>query len=1053
MKHRRISILLAALVLVLLLPSYAGEIHEAVLKRDRPRVERVLKEDAGQVNARIFPDCQTALHLAVGIGDPAITERLLAAGADLSLADADSLTALTRAVMIVSDDVFATLRADIMLHMKRAVAIGSETPRLRSLRAAILEKVASMPAAERDARMAVLSVLLGAKPEVNKVFPDGGAPLHFAVAFGTEEVVKVVLEARANVNVRAKQWETPLHMAAVTDATGEMIQLLLERGAKIEALTIIGATPLMLAATEGSITAVESLMRNKARLDAEDNRGVPAIAYAAQSGKEDVIRSLLEKGGRALVRDARKDALFYSATAGGSKLLAEILLEEGVDFNIALNNDGVTPLMVAVIFERPDLARWLIEKGADPTIKTKSGQSLLYLACQPGNTELVKELIAAGANVQEGPNPLATAARFGRVETVEVLLAHGADVNAKGFEGMTPLHMATANPAGVLLQKRLKEVVTRSVPPEEDYAKVVELLLKHGAKVDILSNDGTAAVHAAAGHSGARVMRQLLEAGADPSLPTAKSKRGPLFFAAQSGRSETATVLLDADADAKAADNEGFTVLHEAATFGNAEVMKVLLAAGAPVDARDRDGATPLYCAAMSNSFECVRLLLDAGAAVNAQGGNGGPTPLVMALGAKGVIAEVKAMDAADQDRLLPPALNLRNRLRIVELLLQRGAVTNIFREPTARWWISRKTTRPPRWWSSSKVRLLTPEQPGEGVPMRIRAEDSPRRGVLRLLCWFALHEFHFAASARNRLPRRRSPNYFRQTSTSPVLMNRVLLAAFLLLLGHAAAWPDGYPFDPDSQRVTGPSLRLKLTPQQIQEVSATGTLTFSEAQLRLIRLHYPAATERTDVITATYNDNNEGLTPEDVYCLWVAPDEVAVTLNERHPKDKSPFASPTNNIFPTDAELKEVASRHIRLSHDGAIYFRGRLSHSHTRLRLSTTSHGSRCRSTNTRRTIVVSMSWCRRRGAAESCSRSRRSNTRRRRFFTPWLSMESPNQSTWEANGEAMVTYYSPSAGGNDLRLTTPQRRKVRSRGAHRHGNWIGRRTAISANDHRAL
>jgi hypothetical protein len=156
--------------------------------------------------------------------------------------------------------------------------------------------------------------------------------------------------------------------------------------------------------------------------------------------------------------------------------------------------------------------------------------------------------------------------------------------------------------------------------------------------------------------------------------------------------------------------------------------------------------------------------------------------------------------------------------------------------------------------------------------------------------------------------------------------MNRVLLAAFFLLLFGAAAWPDGYPFDPDSQRVTGPSLRLKLNPQQIQEISATGTLTFSEAHLRLIRLYYPAATERTDVITATYNDNIEGLTPEDVYCFWVAPDEVAVTLNERHSKDKSPFASPTNNIFPTDAELKGVASRHIRLSHDGTIYFRGQV-------------------------------------------------------------------------------------------------------------------------------
>ena len=155
--------------------------------------------------------------------------------------------------------------------------------------------------------------------------------------------------------------------------------------------------------------------------------------------------------------------------------------------------------------------------------------------------------------------------------------------------------------------------------------------------------------------------------------------------------------------------------------------------------------------------------------------------------------------------------------------------------------------------------------------------------------------------------------------------MNRILLAAFLFVLLTGAARPDGYPFDPVSQRVSQPSLRLKLTPQQTQEISATGTLTFSDAHLRLIRLHYPAATNRADVVAATYNDNHEGLAPEDVYCFWVAPDEVAVTLNERHPKDKSPFALPANNTFPTDAQLKKVASRHLRLSPDGAIYFRGR--------------------------------------------------------------------------------------------------------------------------------
>jgi hypothetical protein len=163
-------------------------------------------------------------------------------------------------------------------------------------------------------------------------------------------------------------------------------------------------------------------------------------------------------------------------------------------------------------------------------------------------------------------------------------------------------------------------------------------------------------------------------------------------------------------------------------------------------------------------------------------------------------------------------------------------------------------------------------------------------------------------------------------TSPPTYPVHRVLLAAFFLALTAAVVRADGYPFDEKTQRVMEPSLRLKLTPRQIQEISSTGTLTFGDEQMRFIRMHYPAATDRTDVVAATFNDNHEGLTNEDVYCFWVAPDEVAVTLNEKHPKDRCPFGPPDNHQFPTDAQLKKVASRYIRLSPDGTIYFRGRV-------------------------------------------------------------------------------------------------------------------------------
>lgn len=152
---------------------------------------------------------------------------------------------------------------------------------------------------------------------------------------------------------------------------------------------------------------------------------------------------------------------------------------------------------------------------------------------------------------------------------------------------------------------------------------------------------------------------------------------------------------------------------------------------------------------------------------------------------------------------------------------------------------------------------------------------------------------------------------------------SRVFLPAALFLLLCSPARPDGYPFSTTTQRVFTPTLRLKLTPEQTQEIAATGTLTFGEEDLRLLRRHYPAATARADVITTTYNDSVED--PAAVLCLWVAPDEVAITLDEKHPPDEPPFAPPMKEHFPTDAELKGQAERHLRLGPDGTLYFRGK--------------------------------------------------------------------------------------------------------------------------------
>lgn len=153
--------------------------------------------------------------------------------------------------------------------------------------------------------------------------------------------------------------------------------------------------------------------------------------------------------------------------------------------------------------------------------------------------------------------------------------------------------------------------------------------------------------------------------------------------------------------------------------------------------------------------------------------------------------------------------------------------------------------------------------------------------------------------------------------------LNRPFLILLLSLILAVPALPDGFPFNPETQQVTVSCLRFRLTPEQTREIAATGLLTFTEENLTLLRPHYPAVLPRARVIAATFNDHRQDLAPTGVYCLWIAPEEIAITLNERHPREKPPFPAP-NLTFPTDAELKQLPSRHLRIGPDATLYFRG---------------------------------------------------------------------------------------------------------------------------------
>jgi ankyrin repeat protein len=111
--------------------------------------------------------------------------------------------------------------------------------------------------------------------------------------------------------------------------------------------------------------------------------------------------------------------------------------------------DSLTLLHWAIEYNHPELAKGLIEGGADLNAQDKYKRTPLHLAAMEGHTELAKMLIDAGADVNaensDKRTPLHYAAEYNHPELAKMLIDAGADLNAENSNKWTPLHVAAIN--------------------------------------------------------------------------------------------------------------------------------------------------------------------------------------------------------------------------------------------------------------------------------------------------------------------------------------------------------------------------------------------------------------------------------------------------------------------------------------------------------------------------------------------------------------------------------------------------------------------------------
>ena len=181
-----------------------------------------------------------------------------------------------------------------------------------------------------------------------------------------------------------------------------------------------------------------------------------------------------------------------------------------------------------------DTVKDLLEKEIDANYRDAHNRTSLRVACECGFVEVIKILLAHGANMQLPPcghdynTALGLACKYGHITTVEVLLNHGADINQTGGNNMSPLVIAMDNYHFPLIRYLLEHSAdankvcgsngrTPLMIAASDCKNLVliELLMRYGADANTVDSDGWSALVYATDYHRPKVVKLLLEYGAD----------------------------------------------------------------------------------------------------------------------------------------------------------------------------------------------------------------------------------------------------------------------------------------------------------------------------------------------------------------------------------------------------------------------------------------------------------------------------------------------------------------------------------------------------------
>jgi ankyrin repeat protein len=423
------------------------------------------------------------------------------------------------------------------------------------------------------------------------------------------------------------------------------IRSLLVQKADVNARASDGSTALLWLAHWNDLDTANLLLSAGADANAANDFGMTPLSQACTNGNSPFVRALLKAGAKPNTPIATGETPLMTCAKTGSVDAVRMLIEYGAAINAKEPKENQTALMWAAAEHHPDVVQALIDAHADLKANTKQGFTAIHFAARVGDLESVKELVAAGVDVNLttqtegavnrvtsqlgiaktigalGYTPLLVAVVRGQVDLALYLLDHGADPNNLDA-GFTPLHWAssqwesfTANPVYGF------DDAMSGIPDRQAKLRLVKALLAHGANVNArmtkpqpsfaggyLDATGATPFLLAASANDLEMMHILLDAGADPKILTATNASAIAAAAGlnhsigedtvtEAQATETVNFLLHLGVDPKGETTFGENALFGPAYRGWNKLLAQLIDLGVNVNAVSKAGVTAYLAA------------------------------------------------------------------------------------------------------------------------------------------------------------------------------------------------------------------------------------------------------------------------------------------------------------------------------------------------------------------------------------------------------------------------------------------------------------------------